>query len=118
MRREIVLKHFVRIVIWLICFNCLVTEMPVHHKKLFNFVVDRLDDGAYFYHSPTGKLNSSKGISAISHTFLVSSQKKYSQKINWFFFRTTFFGKISLDFVAQKNLVFKNHAISQTNLLI
>jgi len=38
------------------------------------------------------------GISVISHTFLVSSQEKHSQKINWVFSRTIFFGKISLGF--------------------
>jgi len=60
MRKVTFLKHFVRLVVWLICFNCFIAEMPVHHKKLYNFMVNKLENGAYFYHSPTGKFNLSK----------------------------------------------------------
>jgi len=33
---------------------------------------------------------------SISHTFLVSSQKEYFQKINWFFRRTKFYSKFKV----------------------
>jgi len=43
-----------RILVLAIIANIIASEMPVHYRKLSNFVVTKLDDGSYFYKAETG----------------------------------------------------------------